>query len=126
MDDLHAYLGTDPPADSQRLLARAQELVDTALNSSSFAIDANGNPTDATTIAAFNKAVCAQVEFWIASGDELDALGDWTSYSMAGLSVTRAAQHRHSRLCDRSWDALTSVAATSTFGRALVPGKPVI
>jgi polygalacturonase len=130
VDDLHAYLGTDPPLDSQRLLARAQDLVDAILNTSSYVIDANGNPTDAATIAAFKEAVCAQVEYWITNGDELDLLGNWTSYTMAGLSVsrfgTKAAGARHARLCERAQDALSSVAATATFGRALTPGKPVI
>ncbi len=126
VDDLHAYLGAEPPADSQRLLARAQDLVDANLKASSYVIDANGNPTDASTIAAFNEACCEQVEFWIANGDELDALGNWTQYVMAGLSVTRAAQSRRSRLCDRARDTLGLVAASTTFGRALMPGKPVV
>lgn len=108
------------------MLAMAQDLVDAVLNTSSFTTDANGNPTDATTLAAFNKACCAQVQYWITSGDELDTLGNWTSYTMAGLTVTRAAQMRRDRLCDRAKDALSSVSATTTFGRALIPGKPVI
>jgi hypothetical protein len=126
VDDLHAYLGSDPPADAQRLLARAQNLVDAVLNTSSFTTDASGNPTDASVIAAFNEAVCAQVEYWIASGDELDLQGNWVQYTMAGVSVTRSAQVRQSRLCDRAVDALSNVSASTTFGRALTPGKPVV
>jgi len=126
VDDLHAYLGTAPPADSQRMLARAQDLVDAVLNTSSYVTDTNDNPTDTATIAAFKTACCAQVEYWIANGDELDLQGNWTSYTMAGLSVTRAAQARQSRLCDRAVDALSNVPATTSFGRALTPGKPVV
>jgi len=126
VDDLHAYLGVDPPADSQRLLARAQDLVDASLNSSQFTTDSNGNPTDSATLAAFKTACCAQVEYWIASGDELNLQGNWVQYTMAGLSVTRSAERRQSRLCDRAFDALSNVAPSTTFGRSLTPGKPVV
>lgn len=104
--DLEAFLGAPPPATAERLLDRATELVDAALTSAMYSVDTNGNATDATVIAAMNKATCAQVESWLASGDEFDELGAWKSYTMAGLSVSREAPGRHSRLCDRSLDAL--------------------
>jgi hypothetical protein len=128
VDDLHAYLGVDPPADSQRLLARAQDLLDAETISSFFVTDANGNPTDPVVIAGLNKACCAQVEFWIASGDELDELGNWTSYAIAGVSVTRAAMtwQRRSRLCPRAKDALRQVITGVQFATAMLPGKPTI
>ena len=128
VDELHAYLGVAPPADSQRLLARAQDLLDAELISTFFAVDTSGNPTDAMVIAGLNKACCAQVEFWIANGDELDELGNWTSYSIAGISVTRAAATwtRRSRLCQRSKDALRQVITGVQFATALLPSKPTV
>ena len=74
LEDLGAYLGAEVPADSQRLLARAMERVDYALTSSLYASDSNGNPTAATVLAALKLATCAQVEYWIANGDELGQL----------------------------------------------------
>jgi len=122
--DLSAYLGgAEPPATATRLLLRAQDLIDTALISSLFAIDdpTTGNPTDAGVLAALKKATCAQVEFWITNGDELDELGQWQSFSIEGISATRRADdsRRRERLCDRARDALR---APQVSGAPLLPG----
>lgn len=107
-DDLGAYLGTEPPADSDRLLIRAQELIDATLTSAMYTSDSNGNPTDATVIGALRQATCAQVEYWITNGDELGTLDKYSSYSIEGISVSRGnvGSSRQYRLCDRSWDVL--------------------
>lgn len=116
VDDLHAILGSTPPADSQRLLARAQELVDAALTSAMYTTDTNGNATDATVLAAMNKATCFQVQSWIASGDELNEMGQWSSFTIEGISASRGSGvgSRRYRLCDEAWDALRAAK--------LVPG----
>src|SRR5207247_254693 len=88
--DLGAYLGKEPPADSQRMLARAQDLIDISVKSAIYAVDANGNPTAATVIAAFSKACCAQVEYWINNGDEFDEVNKYSYWSIDGMSATRA------------------------------------
>lgn len=109
LDDLGAYLGSEPPADCARLLARAQDLVDAAMTGSMYAIDAAGeNPTDAAVVAALRKATCAQVEWWLADGDEFDQMTKFSSFSIEGISVARASGvgPRQYRLCDRAWDAL--------------------
>jgi len=125
--DLGAYLGTEPPADSQRMLARAQDLVDAALKSSWFAVDTSGNPTDTAVIAGLNKAVCAQVEWWISNGDEYDQINKYSSFSIEGISVTRSAGTGRYRLADRAWDALAAVTTGSLMGsRPLLPGKAVV
>jgi hypothetical protein len=106
LDDLGAYLGAAPPADSQRMLARAQELIDDALISSPYLADANGNPTDAGVLAALNKATCAQVEYWITNGDELGQLEQYHSYSIEGITVARGAASSSQDICDRAKAAL--------------------
>lgn len=113
--DLGAYLGAEPPADTQRLLARAQELVDATLTSSPYTADANGNPTDATVLAGLNLAVCAQVEYWLANGDELGQLQEFSSFNIEGISVSRGNAMGTGRLCDRSRDALRAAM--------LLPGR---
>jgi len=128
VDDLHAYLGAEPPADCQRLLARAQELIDSALVSSFYATDTNGNPTDAGVLAGFNKAVCAQVEWWLANGgDEFEQMSQFVSFSIEGISATRnSSSQRSFRLCPRAWDALREVITGVQFATALLPAKPTI
>lgn len=88
-----------------RMLAHAQEVVDAALTSGMYTSDTNGNPTDATVIAALKLATCAQVEWWITTGDEFDQMSQYASFSIEGISATRVGA-RHDRLCDRAWDAL--------------------
>jgi len=124
VDDLGAYLGKEPPADSQRMLARAQDLLDAALKSSPYAVDANGNPTDAAVIAAFNKAACAQVEYWIENGDEFAEIQKLRTASVEGIFWENAAGVVQRRLCDRAWDALAKARPAS--GIAVVPGKPSV
>lgn len=115
-DDLGAYLGTEPPADSDRLLIRAQELIDATLTSAMYTSDTNGNPTNAAVIGALKQATCAQVEYWLSVGDELGTLDKFNSYSIEGISVSRGnvGMSRSYRLCDRSWDVLRAAL--------LVPG----
>lgn len=118
--DLGAYLGTEPDPDSQRLLARAQELIDDALTSAAYAVDVDGNPTDAIVIAALNKATCQQVEFWLTTGDEFGQLRKLRSYSIEGISVTQDPGPADiSELCPRARATLRAVTPGS--GR-LVPG----
>jgi hypothetical protein len=104
--DLEVYLAAEPPVEAQRLLNRAQELIDDALISSPYVSDANGNPTDAGVLAALNKATCAQVEYWITNGDELGQLKQYQSYSIEGISVTRGGLASSSDICDRAKAAL--------------------
>lgn len=105
VSDLADYLGTEAPADGDRLLSQAQDLIDDLLMV--FATDSSGNPTDAGVIAAFKKAVCAQAEYWLANGDELDQLQEFSSYSIEGISVTRANDARpQADVCPRARAAL--------------------
>ena len=63
------------PADIDRLLLRASELVDDYTRTAMYDVDTDGFPTDADDIAAFRDATCAQVEFWRDSDEEDDILG---------------------------------------------------
>jgi hypothetical protein len=116
--DLLTYLNVDSlPAVSDteitRLLARAQDLIDMELNKRIFVVDnfTDGNPTDAAVLAAVKRATVAQVESWLASGDELGELAGVSSYSIEGIAISRADadMRRKARLCDRALDALRVV-----------------
>lgn len=105
LEDLGAYLGAEVPADSARMLVEAQRKIEAALVSALYSTDAAGeNPTDATVIAALKIATCAQVKWWIDNGDEYDQAGQYTSFSIEGISATRLPGGAH--LCDRAWEAL--------------------
>lgn len=105
-DDLKAWLAADPPDDATRLLGHAQRLVDSALTSSMFTTDANGNPTDAGVIAALRDATCAQVEDWIVNGDETNSQDFVGMATVDGLTISRAGGRAKLRLCDRAYDIL--------------------
>ena len=116
----------NPPYDTpeiSRLIIRACELCDNWLAKYAFATDTIGNPTDATVLNALNGAVCAQVEHWILSGDELDELGQWQQISIEGVTMQRVndepAIRRH-RLCARAYDYLQSVPASTGPGTGLM------
>lgn len=129
LDDLGVYLGAEPPSDSQRLLARAADLIDAELISSLYPTDSQGNPTDAAMLAALNKASCQQVEWWLSNGDEFDQLRQYSSYSIEGISVQRqsSSDQSNSRLCSRALDTLRQVTVSSPVtARPLKPGKPTI
>jgi len=116
----------NPPYDTteiSRLVIRACELVDNWLARYAFSTDSIGNPTDPTLLNALNGAVCAQVEFWILSGDELDEMGQWQQFSVEGVTMTRtgdSATVRRSRLCARAYDYLQSVPAATGPGTGLM------
>lgn len=129
--DVTAFMGAqapipNPPYDNTemtRLITRACELVDNWLNKYAFATDTVGNPTDATVLNALNGAVCAQVESWILSGDELDEMGQWQEFSVEGVTMTRtgdAPAIRRHRLCARAYDFLNSIPASSGPGTGLM------
>lgn len=69
--DLAAFTGlleTELPADSDRLLQRASELVDVATMGR---ID----PSVTEQAEAAKNATCAQVEYWLQVGEEMDIFG---------------------------------------------------
>jgi hypothetical protein len=72
-DDLYAWVPVDVE-DPARLLARATEVVDSAVRAP-FRVDSAGTPLDPETAEALTSATCAQVEFWLEVGEEHDVAG---------------------------------------------------
>lgn len=68
------------PADINRLLARASELVD-------YLTFGNLDVTIAAQATAAQKATCAQVEFWIQAGENSDIGREIRSYSKSKVSI---------------------------------------
>lgn len=86
-----SYSGRTAPADIDRLLERASETIDSVVVAS-YAIDSDGDPTDAEIIAALRKATCAQVEWWDEGGDELGVMSQYSSVGVGSLNLSRGQQ----------------------------------
>ncbi|MFE6689637.1 hypothetical protein ACFVFQ_24555 [Streptomyces sp. NPDC057743] len=87
-EQLAAYLGEPAPDGAERLLTRASEDVDSALLTAVYAVDEDGDPLDARVRAALADAVCAQVEHWLATGDDGTGGGIWDSVSIGPVSLS--------------------------------------
>ncbi len=59
---------TTPPANVNRLLARASQMVRGATKTALYATDDDGMPTDSDVLSGFRDATCAQVSAWITAG----------------------------------------------------------
>jgi hypothetical protein len=89
LDELAAYLGAPVPDDAERLLVRASEDIDAALITAVYVIDECGYPAAARIRAALTNAVCAQVEYWLATGQDGTGAGElWDSVSIGPVSLS--------------------------------------
>jgi hypothetical protein len=91
VEQLTTYLGTSMPTDAPRLLDRASEIIDSALLTATYAVDTAGAPTDAEVAGALADATCAQVEFWLAGGEEDDILGPVQGVAVGGMQLQYGA-----------------------------------
>jgi hypothetical protein len=109
--DLAEWLGTEAPADAERLLRRASELLDATVYGA-YAVDSlTGLPADPDAAAALRDAACAQVEFWVEVGEAHDIDGGARSQvSIGGLSLQRPG-----RIADRALDLLRSAGLMSLW-----------
>ncbi|MFF9507296.1 hypothetical protein ACF1BU_14285 [Streptomyces sp. NPDC014724] len=88
-EQLAIYTGDQAPEGAERLLARASEDVDAALLTAVYTVDDDGDPTDPAVAAALAAAVCAQVEYQLATGDDgTGAAGAWDSVSIGPVSLS--------------------------------------
>jgi hypothetical protein len=106
-EELEDYLGEAAPADATRLLKRASAFIAT-FATAGFVADVDGLPTDEQPLAGLRDAVCAQIEFWIETGDEKEALAYFESVSTSGFSAKRSGV----RLAPRARDALIAAGLT--------------
>lgn len=89
-EQLATWLGGAAPADADRLLLRASELIDAQVVAA-FDTDDNGIPTDAEIAAVLSDAACAQVEMWLEVGEANDVDGlAGSAVNVGGYSGRRA------------------------------------
>lgn len=102
--ELEAYTFEPAPPDGQRLLQRATEMIDTYVFGM-YEIDSVTNLPIATKVReALRDATCAQVEFWLQTGDEADVLSGHSMVSIPGAMTTSGAR---TRLAPRAKNALS-------------------
>lgn len=115
--DLANWLMEAPPVIARKSLVNASRALDTALMTAVYPTSDDGYPTDTAHRQAMRDACCAIVEWWMETGDELGAGGDWQSASAGGVSISRgtgtdgtvqSTQVRATQLPPRAWWALTA------------------
>lgn len=91
LSDLAAWLGDVPPDNAARLLITATRRVDLALTGAWYPVDDDGMPTDPICIAALRDAVCAQVAWWVETGDSTGsgAGAEWADVTIGKLRLAR-------------------------------------
>jgi len=113
--DYAAYTGQSAPADADRLLARAAEVITQAMKTGLYAVDSGGVPTAATIRAALRDATCAQVAYWTLTGDEQGTSGEWDQVQIGSVRLARGGNPRQpttgggvSRLAPHAYTLLTN------------------
>lgn len=90
--DYLAYTGQTPPADIDARLARASRFLgSTVFRLCWYEVDEDGYPSNTLVQEAFAAAVCAQVQWWDETGDELGAAGRYVSVKLGTLALSRAS-----------------------------------
>lgn len=102
---LETYLGEAPPASGARLLQRATELIDSHVFGHYDIDSVTELPTETKVIQALRDATCAQVEWWLATGDEKEATSRFTHPGIGSLNLVTTGR----RLAPRAVDHLNSV-----------------
>lgn len=88
-DDYVAWSGQTAPNDAERLLRRASELLDATVTVP-FAVRDDGMPADPSDAEALRDATCAQVRFWVETGEEHDIDGlAGTTVNVGGVAGRR-------------------------------------
>lgn len=88
--EYETWSGQSAPSSIERLLTRASGLLDATVTAS-FVVDSDsGLPADAAEAEALRDAACAQVRFWVETGEEHDIDGlAGTTVSIGGVSGKR-------------------------------------
>jgi len=85
--DLETYLGSAAPDGSEGMLERASDLMDAVTYNR---INLDDEDSGAAWTIAARKAVCAQVAWWIANGEDTGTSGQVVSKSVGRASVSYA------------------------------------
>lgn len=99
-EELTEWLGSEAPQNAGRLLQRASNLIDSVVVAP-YAKLADGTIIDSNVSDALRDATCAQVEWWLETGDHAEATARFKP-SGKGISATPTGL----RLAPQAADAL--------------------
>lgn len=105
----------------QRHLQRAADIIDEALVSAVYPVDADGMPTRPEHVQLFMRAAAAQVEYMIAANDPANVKPLYATTSMGGVSQTRTASAQGGAI-----PRLAPAAAIILHSGGALPGAPLI
>jgi hypothetical protein len=91
VEQLTAYLGAAAPANAERLLDRASEVITGVIRTAVYDVDSAGAATDPQVVDALARATCAQVEWFLETGDTTGAAGQYTQVSIGNVRLSRGA-----------------------------------
>lgn len=87
--DYQSYTGQTPPADIDARLGRSSRFMESRVfRLCWYEVDAEGYPSNSVVKQAFADAVCAQVQWWEETGDELGTAGRWGSVKIGSVSLS--------------------------------------
>jgi hypothetical protein len=104
-EQLAEYRDRPAPPNAAELLRRASTLIDRKVLVE-FSIDDNGVPEDDELSEALQRAACAQVDFWMQTGDPSDVA---TRYASLSFGQTTIQGDSGMRLAPSAQDELSSV-----------------
>jgi len=87
LSELAAYLGRAEdslPSDALRLIGQATDLIKEL-------VDQNYDLDNSEHVAGVKKAICAQVEYWFATGERKDITGPVQEYSASRIRISHGA-----------------------------------
>ncbi|MEV0445855.1 hypothetical protein AB0I84_12870 [Streptomyces spectabilis] len=83
------YTGQPAPADIAARLSRASRFLESEVfRLCWYDADSEGYPTHVRVREAFADAVCAQVQWWAETGDELGTAGQWQSVKIGSVALS--------------------------------------
>ncbi|WJV47519.1 hypothetical protein [Streptomyces flavofungini] len=117
-----AYTGQAAPADIVARLGRASRFLESEVfRLGWYDADGDGYPTHTRVREAFADAVCAQVQWWAETNDELGTAGRWQSVKIGTVALSgpgSSASARQGReVADAAPEALRSPDMTTEIFR---------
>ncbi|MEV8431999.1 hypothetical protein ACWHLZ_28065 [Streptomyces chartreusis] len=87
--DYEQFTGQTPPSDIDATLGRASRFLESRVfRLCWYEVDEDGYPSNAVVAQAFADAVCAQVQGWGETGDELGTAGRWGSVKIGSVALS--------------------------------------
>ncbi len=103
--ELQVYLGgASLPSDTNRLLERASDLID-------YTVMGKLDPNNVEQMEVAKNATCAQVEYWLTVGEQIDVAGSQAQYYSISIGTYQATSSSSSSSENKSGTSQTDSLA---------------